>query len=75
MPEIEKLVAVCEIKKPGSDAVKTNFRAAGQEIRADAGGWLVGCLSVSGLHGGLLANSPRDGTAEYHGVGITESKA
>src|SRR5215813_9862537 len=44
MSEIEELVTLREIKKPGSDSFQTDQRASRQEVGADAGGWLFGWL-------------------------------
>ena len=38
MPEIEKLVPVGEVEQPRPDAIKAEFGASGEEIRADAWG-------------------------------------
>jgi hypothetical protein len=37
MPEIQKLVAIGEVKQPRADSVEADLRASGQEISTDAG--------------------------------------
>jgi hypothetical protein len=45
MSEIEELVTVREVEKPGSDSIQTDLRTSRQEVVADARGWLFGSFA------------------------------
>ena len=52
MPEIQKFVAIGEVKKPRADSVEADLRASRQKVRADARCSLIGgFVARSNLHG------------------------
>ena len=56
MSEVQKLVAVSEVKKTRADSVQADFRASRQKISADAGRGGAGRVLGTILHSVVLSN-------------------